>query len=283
MFISVIIPAYNRAHTLERALNSVYQSDYKDFEVIVVDDGSTDSTQTLLHRLKAEYPNLRVLSQVNRGVSAARNRGVKSAHGDWVAFLDSDDEWFPQKLARQVEFAQNFPQYRLIHSEEIWIRNDVRVNPKRKHRKWAGEVFRECVEMCFISPSTAMIERDYFIELGGFDESFIVCEDYDLWIKASLRGPIGLVSEPLIQKYGGHEDQLSTKFFAMDLWRLRALTNALAGSEMASWQREFASQQVVKKGTILLTGFYKHNNTEHCQEVSDMVEKAQLYLNISEL
>lgn len=269
--VSVIIPTFNRAHTIIRALDSVFESTFKDFKVIVVNDGSTDETEQLL---KNYSKPITVIRSENRGVSAARNLGAKTAKSKWLAFLDSDDEWLPHKLQKQMEFVSDHPHYKLVHSDEIWIRNGVRVNPKKHHQKWGGEVFLQCVEQCFISPSTCLIERNFFNELGGFDENFVVCEDYDLWLKASLNHPIGHIARPLIKKYGGHEDQLSTRYFAMDLWRLRALDRLIPIVE-ESERRMAMLQFVIKQGSILLTGFQKHNNTEHCQEVMDMITRAR--------
>lgn len=269
--VSVIIPTFNRAHTILRALDSVFESTFKDFEVIVVDDGSTDETKELLQN----YPRpIGLISCENSGVSTARNLGAQAATSKWLAFLDSDDEWLPQKLQKQLDFVSDHPQYKLLHSDEVWIRNGVRVNPKKRHQKWGGEVFLKCVEQCFISPSTCLIDREFFHQLGGFDESFVVCEDYDLWLRASLCHPIGHINEPLIKKYGGHEDQLSTRYFAMDLWRLRALDRLVPKVSKEEHKRG-VMQFVIRQGSILLTGFQKHNNTEHCQEVIDMITRAR--------
>lgn len=273
--VSVIIPTFNRAHTLGRAIDSVLASDYPHFELIVVDDGSSDGTQELLAGYTSKG-QLKVITRENGGVSAARNSGVGASSGDWVAFLDSDDEWFSHKLRTQLEFARQHPMYELIHSQEIWIRNGVRVNPKAHHRKLGGEVFKQCIRQCFISPSTALIKRSLFDELGGFDERFVVCEDYDLWLRVSATKPVGLVEAELIRKYGGHADQLSTQFFAMDLWRLRALDQVLGvQTQLCADDVCAASEFIVKQGSILLSGFYKHDNTEHCQEVEEMVIRAK--------
>lgn len=273
--VSVIIPTFNRAHTLGRAIESVLASDYPHFELIVVDDGSSDGTQELLAGY-ASAGKLKVITRENGGVSAARNSGVRASSGEWIAFLDSDDEWFSHKLRTQLEFAHQHPRYELIHSQEIWIRNGVRVNPRAHHQKLGGDVFKECVQQCFISPSTALLKRSLFEELGGFDERFVVCEDYDLWLRISATRPVGLVEAQLIRKYGGHADQLSTQFFAMDLWRLRALNRLLEEQvNLSSDHVRTASEFIVKQGSILLSGFYKHDNTEHCQEVEEMVIRAK--------
>ena len=130
--VSVIIPSYNRAHLLPRCLDSVIAQECSPSEIIVVDDGSTDSTRSLL---QGSYPGIKVITQANKGVSAARNAGIRAAAGDWLAFLDSDDTWFPAKLGRQVQAVEASPGSNIVHTDEIWIRNGVRVNPQRKHEE----------------------------------------------------------------------------------------------------------------------------------------------------
>ena len=214
--ISVIIPTFNRAHVLLKAIDSVLKQTYKNFEVIVVDDGSTDGTTELLSSYIKEGKIL-YLKQENKGVSSARNFGVKSSKGDWLAFLDSDDEWLKHKLQKQVELLTERPDLRLVHGEELWVRNGKRVNQKKIHQKFGGFIYEKCLPLCLISPSAVMIERKLYEEMGGFDEEFTVCEDYDLWLKITSLYEVGFVSDPIIYKYGGHEDQLSHKYFAMDL------------------------------------------------------------------
>ena len=156
MRISVIVPTYNRAPVLKRALESIAAQTYTDWELIVVDDGSTDHTQNVLREWR-ETPRPQptmVLRQTNAGVSCARNRGAAHAQGRWLAFLDSDDEWLPQKLAQQVPLT---PLYRWIHGEEIWIRHGRRVNPMKKHAKSGGRIFFRCVDLCSVSPSAVFI------------------------------------------------------------------------------------------------------------------------------
>ncbi len=178
--ISVIIPTYNRAHTLSRALDSVLAQTHPADEVIVIDDGSTDSTVELLQN---SYPNVTLIQQQNRGVSAARNSGIRASHSEWVALLDSDDEWLPDKLNKQLALVSQQPEYKIIHSDEIWIRYGVRVNQMKKHIKKGGWIFQDCLPLCAISPSAVMIHRSVFDDVGLFDESLPACEDYDLWLR----------------------------------------------------------------------------------------------------
>ena len=209
--ISVVIPTFNRRTFLERAIESVEKQVYKNFEIIVVDDGSTDETSSFLKL--SQHKSIHLTQ--NSGVSYARNKGVESAQGDYICFLDSDDYWLPHKLQLQTELI-NKDKLRWGHGEEIWVRNGVRVNQKLKHKKGGGDQFIPSLSLCLISPSTVMIEKELFLEHGGFGEKFTVCEDYDLWLRLLIDNPVSFVDTPVIEKHAGHADQLSYKYFAMD-------------------------------------------------------------------
>jgi glycosyltransferase involved in cell wall biosynthesis len=216
--VSVIIPTYNRARARAEAIQSVMAQDYHDFEIIVVDDGSTDSTAEILQA----FPEVLVVRQARQGVSAARNVGMAHASGPLIAFLDSDDLWLPAKLSTQVAFFDSRPDALLCQTEEIWIRNGIRVNPKNRHKKLSGMIFERSLELCIVSPSAVMTRSSLFDKVGGFDESFPVCEDYDLWLRVACRFPVYLIDVPLVIKRGGHPDQLSRKR-GIDRYRIQAL------------------------------------------------------------
>ena len=256
--ISVIIPVYNRAQSILRAIDSVLNQSYPAAEIIVIDDGSTDRLQTVLERYDEQIRRIR---QENRGVSSARNRGIKAAHGDWLAFLDSDDEWLPEKLENAIEFITHNPDYRIFQCEEIWIRNQRRVNPKNKHKKVGGWIFRESLPLCIVSPSAVMIKRDLFDEVGLFDESLPVCEDYDLWLRVLRRYPIGLDQKPGIIKYGGHQDQLSRKYWGMDYYRVRAMEKHVNDAELEPALRKDVLTEMVKKLQVLDKGAKKRGKS----------------------
>ena len=265
-FVSVIIPTYNRSTEVLRAINSVLNQTYKDFELIVVDDGSTDETELLL----AEFVKLGLLKYYknsNQGVSAARNFGVSTTLSSWLAFLDSDDEWLPNKLQLQVDYIRSNSSCNIVYTQEIWIRNGVRVNQRIIHQKYGGWIFDQCIQQCLIAPSSVMLRATLFHEMGGFDQNFQVCEDYDLWLKISSLYEVGLVSEAGIIKYGGHDDQLSTKFVAMDFWRIKSLSRILKIRNLSIKQKELVVETIFKKGLILIKGYQKHKNLQGVLEV----------------
>ena len=255
--VSVIIPTFNRWPLVAAAIESVLAQSYGDFELIVVDDGSTDDTA---ERLAQFGSRLVILKQSHRGVSAARNLAARHARGCYLAFLDSDDLWLPNKLAIQVAFMERHPSVRICQTEEIWLRNGVRVNPKVRHRKPSGDVFIASLELCLVSPSAVMLTRDLFERVGGFDESLPVCEDYDLWLRIALNHSVVLIDDALVIKRGGHADQLSRSRWGMDRYRVLALQKLLRAPLDGS-RRAAAIAVLRRKVEVLASGARKRGKT----------------------
>jgi glycosyltransferase involved in cell wall biosynthesis len=270
MTVSAVIPTFDRAGPVCRALASVLAQTRLPDEVIVVDDGSRDDTAA---RVAADFPGGTLLRQDNRGVSAARNLGVAKSTGEWVAFLDSDDEWMPEKLERQCDALLRQPGHVLCHTDEVWIRNGRRVNPRRRHAKHGGRIFRRCLPLCAISPSSAMIRRDVFDALGGFDEGLPACEDYDLWLRLCARHPVLLVDEPLVVKYGGHADQLSRTVPALDRYRIRAIANILECGVLTPDDTDAARATLLEKIDIYLHGVRRRGRLDEAREVERLRER----------
>lgn len=260
--VAVIIPTYNRVATLGRALESVTTQSHQANEVCVVDDGSIDGTEELV---KQQYPDAIYIKQKNSGVSSARNTGVDATTSKYLSFLDSDDEWLPKKLETQLRGLQAEPDFRLVHSDEIWIRNGKRVNQMDKHRKRGGELFAHCLPLCVISPSSVVMERSLYIELGGFDESLPACEDYDLWLRLCSREQVLFIGTPLLRKYGGHEDQLSRQYWGMDRFRVQSLVKLLSSGVLQDEQELLARMTLLEKAQILRNGAEKRGKTESAE------------------
>jgi glycosyltransferase involved in cell wall biosynthesis len=267
MRISTVIPSYNRRHSLERALRSVLEQTSPVDEIILVDDGSSDDSAEMTAQL---FPGVKIIRQSNRGVSAARNRGIGAARHDWIALLDSDDSWLPHKIQSIREAAQRHPGHVIYHSDEIWMRRGVRVNPMQRHRKSGGWIFRQCLPLCAISPSASVLCKSTLQALGLFDESLPACEDYDLWLRLCHRFPVHFVEQALIVKYGGHEDQLSRKYPAMDRFRVRALHRLLETESLSAEHFEAARATLRAKLDILRKGARKHGNHSLLAEIEPL-------------
>ena len=283
--VTVIIPTYNRAELLERALTSVLAQSRLPDEVLVVDDGSADDTAA---RVREGFPSVRLLEQENAGVSAARNRGIREASGEWLAFLDSDDEWAPTKLEtqmRQLEAATppdpppGLPRrerFWIAHSDEIWIRRGRRVNPRRRHAKRGGYIFEHCLPLCAISPSAVILHRDLFAEVGTFDETLPACEDYDLWLRICAEYPVLFVDEPLTIKYGGHADQLSRTVPALDRYRIAALARMLESGRLTAEDHGAARRMLLEKIPIYRQGAEKRGRLDEVRQLDTLAAKHRL-------
>ncbi len=255
---------------LKRALLSVYSQTLLPAEVAVIDDGSTDETEVMLRQ---EFPQINYHYQQNLGVSAARNRGIQQATGDWLAFLDSDDEWLPEKLANQKAALTANPEYKVCHTEENWIRNGTRVDVPRKYTKKGGWIFSHCLPLCAISPSTVLIHRSVFTNVGLFDAQLLACEDYDLWLRITASYPVLLVEQPQINKHGGHEDQLSNAFWGMDRFRISALKKIIDEGQLSEQNRLVAVNMLVKKATIYLNGVIKRGKTDEANYYRQLIKR----------
>ncbi|MCK5736725.1 MAG: glycosyltransferase family 2 protein [Spirochaetaceae bacterium] len=271
--ISVIIPTFNREGLILRALDSVLTQSFRDFEILVIDDGGSDGTAELVKKRAEEHSSVPVYYKhiPNKGVAAARNYGIRKSSGRWIALLDSDDEWVPEKLEKQLGFLHDNPGLSLTHTGELWIRNGVRVNPPKSYRKYGGDVFERCLPVCMIGPSTALFSRDLFEKTGGFNENFPVCEDYDFWLRVTRRYQAGYIDENLTIKYGGHADQLSTAYPAMDYWRIRSMCRILETKGLSPRRHSAVLREIEVKGKILLKGYLKHRRFEQYREVLAMI------------
>jgi len=251
--VSVIIPTFNRGWTLKTAIDSVLAQNFDDYELIVVDDGSSDNTPDLLDTYAEQ---ITCIHQKNRGVSAARNTGIRASYGSLIAFLDSDDYWLPDKLAVQTAFFDANRGATICQAEEIWVRNGLRVNPKKKHAKPSGNIFERSLSLCLVSPSAVMLRRELFDDVGLFDENLPACEDYDMWLRISCRYPVHLIDTPLIIKNGGHPDQLSRQA-GLDKYRIRSLLGIIQSGRLSSVQRSQAVKILAEKCRIYAEGCRK--------------------------
>ena len=274
MNISVVIPSYNRKEFLKRSIDSAINQTKKPFEIIVVDDGSTDGTETMI---KSDYDFVKFIKQKNKGVSAARNIGIEVSIGEWICFLDSDDEWKKDKLEKQINVMKSNPGYKFFHSNEIWIKNGLRINQKKKHKKYGGDIFDKCLDMCRISPSSVMIDKTVFDEVGNFNEDLVVCEDYELWLRICDKYRVFFIDEPLIIKYGGHQGQLSYSIESIENHRIKALEYLIL-ENLNRKNKRHAIQMLLSKLNIYLKGLVKRRKND---EIAVYEEKIKVWNKFS--
>ncbi len=236
--VSVIIPVWNREDVVKRAIQSVFSQTYENWELILIDDGSTDSTFASLIEMKQNFDKLPKkgygkiengqLEQIcikkldkNSGVSVARNFGISMARGEWVAFLDSDDEWFPDKLRKQVSFHLENPKYQLSQTREKWNKKGNFISVPFAFQKRKEGIWEQSLELCAVTPSSCFIKKEFLANGNLFDEKLKCCEDYDLWLRILWEGyEIPCLDEDLLIRYGGNADQLSSRFSAIERFRM---------------------------------------------------------------
>lgn len=273
--ISVIIPTFNRSGLLREAVLSVLAQKKVPggFETIVVDDGSYEDIRAALADLPGD---IRLIRQEHSGVSAARNRGISEARGEWIAFLDSDDLWLPGKLSAQMQFFSSHPDVLICQTEEVWIRNGEHLNPRKYHKQPEGHCFPLLLERCLVSPSAVVVHRTLFDIVGLFDESLPACEDYDLWLRIGCRFPIGLVHQKLVKKHGGHSDQLSATVPALDRYRILSIVKLLRTGALDDAQAEAAKRVLQAKTRIYVKGSRNRGNIDEAAAIERLAAEVML-------
>ena len=273
--ITAILPTWNRAEWLEKSIQSVLDQTFGDFELVVVDDASTDSTAEIIERYSGKIRTI-VFSE-NRGVSAARNAAISTSDSEWIAFLDSDDFWHPDKLQKQIAQTKMRPACPLHFTDEIWIRNGVRVNPKKKHQKKEGWIFQPSLALCLMAPSTVILRRELYEVHGLFDESLPVCEDYDLWLRLTAQHPVALLDEKLMTRHGGHADQLSRSDWGIDRYRVQSIQKILNTESLRPEDRTAAIRMLIEKCGILAKGFRKRGNLKEVEKYEKIIRQSSIY------
>jgi glycosyltransferase involved in cell wall biosynthesis len=270
--VSVVIPVYNRPDLLNRAVSSVSRQSFAPFEILVVDDGSTPTVRSLKD---FNSINVRILrNEQNKGVSAARNLGILEASGDWIALLDSDDEWMEEKLQKQIQHLEQHEGLLAVHTGEKWIRNGNEVIPPAYLNKSPDNLWERSLQHCLICPSSVLLHKSIFQNIGLFNENLPVCEDYEFWLRLLIHKEIGLVEEKLVIKHGGHSDQLSTTTWGMDRFRVQALINLIESSMLNEKQYVSAISVLVNKCMIVAKGSQKR---EKFQEATKFLEISRTY------
>ncbi|AJE03474.1 glycosyltransferase family 2 protein [Geobacter pickeringii] len=184
--VSVVIPTYNRKTLVARAIKSVLDQTYDRLELLVIDDGSTDGTGDSLEALRSD-PRFRYTFQTNQGQSAARNRGISQAKGDFIAFLDSDNYWQVDKLETQIAFWEENEESDILYSEIIPVDEAGTRITKKDVGRLSGVILSELLRTNFITNNTVLVRKKCFEEMGGFDERLRYAEDYDLWLRFATR------------------------------------------------------------------------------------------------
>ena len=209
--VSVIIPTYNRADILPRAINSILSQTYDDLEIIIIDDGSSEDIQSVLESIKSGKLKL-IKHTENRGIAAARNTGIRASDSKYIALLDNDDEWLPEKLEMQIKLMETEPAETAISDTGFIniIKNKSYYIPGFEQRNKNSNIYRSIISKHFILPSTILLRRECFLSTGIFDENIPVFDDWDYFFRILNKYRIKSINEPLIRRYH-HTDNVSSK------------------------------------------------------------------------
>lgn len=269
-FFSVIIPTYNRRYFIKTCIDSVLKQTFSDFELIIVDDGSTDHTITMISEYSGKGVNYLFIR--HRGVSHARNSGIKVSGGKYIAFLDSDDRWDERKLEITHKYIKEFPNINIFHTDEIWYRKGKILKQKEKHKRYDGNVYLKCLPLCCIGMSTSVVNRNLFKTIGCFDESLPVCEDYDLWLRACINHEVKLIPRELTIKDGGRDDQLSSQP-GLDKYRIYSLEKMLNSGDLNEDRFQFTYKELKNKCNVYAKGAEKRGRIDEANKYFDMIKK----------
>lgn len=218
--ISVVMPTYNSEPYIKRTLDTVYQQSFLPYEIVIVDDGSSDRTVKIIKDYirshKNTFDHTRVIKQENRGAGAARNRAVKESSGDWIAFLDSDDIWDKDKLKTVYEVIKNHPEVNMVAHDEYSVNetnlNDKKLCPLHENYNNSRDLFDQLYEGNIFSTSTLVIKKEVIRDAGGFDESLRSAQDYDLWIRCGMYGKLLYLDKPL-ETYVSREGNITSNTY----------------------------------------------------------------------
>ena len=271
---SAVVTSCRRPAALDRALASVVSQSLPAKEILVIEDGQDGQDERIKSLVKNQYPQVRLISNYGSGISAARNTAIKTANEDWLAFLDDDDQWMETKVEEQMQ-AISQSNLRLCHTNELWLRNGKRINQHKRHTKSGGAIYLRCLELCCISPSSVLIEKSIFTDYGLFDEDLPVCEDYDMWLRICAYEEVSYINQPLVVKHGGHEDQLSHRYWGMDRFRVQALMKMLQHSQLRPAYRAATLQSIKKRLNILQQGAARRGKGQEAKSYLAQLEELQ--------
>ena len=250
--ISIIIPAFNAASVLGDALRSVQQQQYPHFEALVVDDGSADETAAVARSFVEHDQRFVLLQQAHRGISAARNAGLAAARGEWIAFLDADDTWLANKLARQVDGLHDSPEVNVIFSNYyLWDgQNDLRLRDAEDKQLDMADFRHLLIRFNLLGTTTVMVTQEFMSRVGPFDPELHLAEDWDMWLRLAEAGCRALrIREPLA-RYRIWPGNISRQTLSMAQATVRVLEGRLAQCQEEMWRRSYRRSLAIARGNL---------------------------------
>ncbi len=257
--VSAVVPVADRPQLLADALRSICSGSMKPRELIVVLNAKTpgraadrQAAETVFSENSAAGIELHLIECEDTGPGPARNAGVAAARQDWLAFLDSDDLWAPDKLRRQWRYLRQRPYLQAAHTAERWIKDGRELNQPAHLRPHTGRFLTASFSHCLISCSSFILRRELFAALNGFDPAFRVCEDFELWLRLLVRHPVGLLREALTIKRAGDWPQESRRFHSLDALRIRAILKLVRNAKSQLKPQELAAARAACESKLAI-------------------------------
>ena len=266
ILVSVVIPTYNRAHVLGRSIDSVLKQTYTNFELIIVDDGSVDNTMELIKKYlndgRVKYHRL----ENNAGVSNARNEGAALAQGEWIAFHDSDDEWHPDKLEKQLKYIENHQECEMVYSAYAYYKEGRDGYIRMPHEGVRGNITDYLLLKNCIGAPTVIIKNELFKKLGGFRSDYPSLEDWEFAIRVSMMTSIGFVDECLVD---AHYSENGVGEIALNYCRARCMI-------IADYKSELEKRNIFDTAVVTLFNHVLETDNKAIDVVKNMLMKELL-------
>lgn len=274
--ISIIIPTYNRANCIKRAVESILQQTYKDFELIIVDDNSTDNTDELILAIDDKRIKYHKLEK-NGGACRARNIGIQMAKGEYIAFQDSDDLWYPEKLEAQVKAFEQNKGYDMVFCSFKRDYGKSKIVPSPELKETSGMIFHSLVKGNFVGTITILCKREVLEDLGGFDEAFPAMQDWELSLRISQKYKIYHLKEVLVEAEISEDSITKNKDKVLQAWDLliEKYKETLNRKELKEWK--------FKKADLALKGGYRSMAIEIFKSIMDLYSKVGIVAFINYL
>ncbi len=277
--VSVVIPAYNVADYIEQSIFSVVSQTYKELEIIVVDDGSTDATAAIADAYAKQDTRIRIITQSNKGLAAARNTGIANAHGDYVCILDSDDIMLPNKIAEQYAFLDSHPEYNIAYSDLYHFMDGKKSVYHHPIAPLSTPHYESLLYGNVINPNTVFFRRSLFEKYGGFDESIRSAEDWEYWLHVAWNGSTFGYQPIKLTLYRVRNNSLSANAVVMSETPIRVLEKQLLRS-VNHHQREIILSRIAFWNKRLYIAYLKKGNKEAAKAIENKIPQSSLFFKL---
>lgn len=275
--ISVVIPAYNVARYIKQSLFSVMSQTYKEFEIIIVNDGSTDNTGEILAEYAKKDSRITIITQDNKGLAAARNTGLRNAKSEYICIFDSDDIMLPDKLLKQYKFLESHPEYDITYSDLYHFIDGKKSIYHHPMRALSDPQYNSLLYGNVINPNTVFFRSSVFEQYGGFDESFRSAEDWEFWLNLSFNGVNFGYQPERLTLYRVRGDSLSSNSIMMSVTPIRVLEKQL-NREINDKQEQIIKSRIEYWNERLYISYLRIGKTDEAKAIENKFNKNKIFI-----